>query len=275
MRIAKGHLKAFSEIIAILVRHRSLTVEMAKQDLFGRFAGQAFGGIWAIAHPMFLMLIYLFVFVVVFKQKVGGTIDMPRDFPTYLLAGLIPWLASQETMTKGVTAIIAHSNLVKQVVFPIEILPVKAVVSSLFTQCISLTLLIVYSVISTASIPWTYALIPVILVMQVLFMAGIAFVLAPAGAYFRDLKDIVQILAVAGPFLIPAFYLPSQIPELFRPILYLNPFSYMVWVFQDVLYFGRIEHPVAWIVFSSMALMAFVFGYRMFRKAKCMLGNVL
>jgi len=275
MRLAKGHLQAFLEIAEILQRHSSLTIEMAKQDLRGRFAGQAMGSVWIVAHPMFLMSIYLFVFAFIFKQKVGGTLEMPRDFPTYLLAGLIPWMAVQESMAKSVTAIVSHANLVKQVVFPIEILPVKAVLSSLLTQFVALTLLMVYSFFITIDIPWTYLLLPFVLIMQLMLMMGIAFLLASVGAYFRDLKDIVQMFAAAGPFLVPAFYLPTQIPSLFKPILYCNPFSYMVWVYQDVIYFGRIEHPWAWLIFFTIALVTFVIGYRLFRKVKTMFGNVL
>ena len=120
MRIARGNLQALLEIAGIVHRHFSLTIEMAKQDIRGRFAGQAMGGIWVVVHPIFLMCIYLFVFTIVFKQKVGGTLDMPRDFPTYLLAGLIPWMAVQESLAKGVSVIVSHANLVKQAVFPLK-----------------------------------------------------------------------------------------------------------------------------------------------------------
>lgn len=275
MRIFKGNLQALLEIIGIVHRHLGLTIEMAKQEVRGRFAGQAMGGVWMVAHPIFLMCIYLFVFTIVFKQKVGGTLAMPRDFPTYLLAGLIPWMAIQESLAKGVSVIVSHANLVKQVVFPVEILPVKAVLSSLLTQLVALALLLSYSSLSTASIPWTYVLLPILLIIQLLLMMGIAFIFASIGAYFRDLKDVVQMFSVAGPFLIPAFYLPTQIPDLFRPILYFNPFSYMVWVYQDVIYFGRIEHPWAWLVFCTVSLTSFVLGYRLFRKVKTMFGNFL
>lgn len=274
-RLLGGHVSALAEMGRLLHRQRHLTIEMARQDLFGRFAGQILGGLWAVAHPLFLMALYLFVFAVVFKQKVGGTMEMPRDFATYLLAGLIPWLAVQETMSKATTAIIAHSNLVKQVVFPTEVLPAKAVVSALFTQGVALALLVIYSALRQGALPWTYALIPVLLVVQLLLMVGIAYLLAALGTYLRDLKDLIQLFAVAGPFLLPAFYLPSQIPETFRMFLYFNPFSYMVWAFQDVFYFGRIEHPLAWVVFVTTAILAASVGYRLFRKLKTMFGNVL
>ena len=43
--------QAFTEIISLLTRHRDLTWEMAKRELSDRYAGQAFGLMWAIGHP--------------------------------------------------------------------------------------------------------------------------------------------------------------------------------------------------------------------------------
>ena len=62
---------------------------------------------------------------------------MPLDYTTYLLSGLIPWMAFQESMAKGATVIVGNANLVKQVVFPVEVLPVKGVIASFSTQLVA------------------------------------------------------------------------------------------------------------------------------------------
>lgn len=275
MRLAKGHFQAFSEIVAILTRHRDLMWEMTKRELADRYAGQAFGIFWAIGHPLFLIGLYVFVFAFVFKQKVGGTVEMPLDYTAYLLSGLVAWLSFQESMTKSCTAITANASLVKQVVFPLEILPVKGVLASLFPQVVSLGLLTFYVLVTNGFLHITYLLLPVLMGMQVMAMIGIAYLLAPVGAYFRDLKDFVQLFATAGMYLMPIFYLPDWVPKPFMPLLYLNPFSYLVWCYQDALYFGRIDHPWAWLVTALSSVAVFVIGYRVFRKLKPMLGNVL
>jgi lipopolysaccharide transport system permease protein len=48
-----------------------------------------------------------------------------------------------------------------------------------------------------------------------------------------------------------------------------------VWCYQDVIYFGRVEHPWAWLVWPVFSLAVFVIGYRLFRKLGMMFGNVL
>jgi lipopolysaccharide transport system permease protein len=221
------------------------------------------------------MAVYVFIFVFVFKVKIGGTREMPLDYATYLLSGLIPWMSFAESMTKGSTAILSNANLVKQVVFPIEILPVKGVIASLFTMVTSLTFLVVYVLVTHHSLPWTYVLLPFLIFMQVLAMTGISYILSSIGTYFRDTKDFVQIFSLAGMYLMPIFYLPEFVPSLFRPLLYLNPFSYLAWCYQDALYFGRFEHWWAWCVFPVLSIAVFYGGYRIFRKLKTLFGNVL
>lgn len=275
MRLAKGNLQAFTEIVKILSHYRELTFEMARREMSDRYAGQAFGMLWAVIHPLFMMGLYVFIFAVVFKQKIGGTIDMPLDYTAYILSGLVSWLGFQDSLSKSAVAITSNTALVKQVVFPLEILPVKTVLASLFPMIVSLLVLTLYVLISHGFLHWTYLLLPLLLLMQVMMMIGLAYLLAPIGAYLRDLKDVVQLFALLGVYIMPVVYLPAWVPALFKPILYINPFSYFVWCYQDVLYFGRIEHPLAWLVVLLQSFLTFVFGYRVFRKLKPALGNAL
>jgi lipopolysaccharide transport system permease protein len=123
--------------------------------------------------------------------------------------------------------------------------------------------------------PWTYLLLPLLLFLQGITMLGLGFVLATIGVFFRDIKDFVTLFTTAGIYLMPVVYLPTWVPPLLRPVLYANPFSYMTWCFQDVFFFGRIEHPWAWVIFALFSFFIFAFGYRLFRRLKYNFGNVL
>src|SRR5262245_55276386 len=105
-----------------LYRNRALAFAMAKREVSDRYTRQMLGSAWAVAHPLIHVLVYIFVFEVVLKLRIENTVAMPMDYVAYLLAGLIPWLAVQEALTKGSTVITANASLVKQVVFPLEVL---------------------------------------------------------------------------------------------------------------------------------------------------------
>jgi lipopolysaccharide transport system permease protein len=115
----------------------------------------------------------------------------------------------------------------------------------------------------------------VILVSQFLAMAGVAFVLSAIGTFIRDVRDLVQLSAVVLIFLMPIVYLPNQIPSAFNPLLWLNPFTYMVYCYQDALYFGRFAHPYSWVAFPLWSAFIFTAGYRLFRRVRPFFADVL
>jgi len=270
-----AHCRAIADLFRILVRRRELTLEMAKREVTERYRGQVLGTVWTILHPLILILVYIFLFVLVFRIRIGGTREMPLDYTTYILAGLIPWLTIQDVLAKSAQAILSSRNLVKQIVFPVEVLPAKTVIASMTTFVISLVILLVYVIATQPRLFWTYALLPVLAVLLFLILIGISFFLATVGVFLRDVKDFVQVFNFVGFFLIPMFYLPAQVPGPLRPILYINPFSYVIWCFQDALYFGAIRHPWAWAVMAVMALLLPAAGYRFFNRLRNMFGNVL
>lgn len=261
--------------LELFFRHRTLTLALAKREILDRYTGQMLGALWVVGHPILLVTVYVFVFQYVFKMRVGGTAEMPLDYTVYLLSGMIPWLTFTDVLTKAPMIMHVNSSLVKQVVFPIEVLPVKVVLGSLVSQLLCSGLLIVYLVAVHGVLPWTLSLLPLLWLAQVLTMIGISMALAAAGAYVRDLKEIVQVFCSLGIYLMPVAYLPEWVPESVRPALYFNPFSYMTWCYQDACFFGRIEHVAAWAVFLPGSLVAFVIGFALFRRLKVYFGSVL
>ena len=261
--------------VSLLYRHRALTMALVRREILDRYIGQMLGAFWVFGHPLILVSVYIFIFQYVFKMRVGGTEDMPLDYTVYILAGLIPWLTFAEALSKGPTVMHVNASLVKQVVFPIEVLPVKTALASFVTQSLCTTVLILYVVCTYGYLPWTYALLPILWLAQFLAMAGVCFALSAVGAYFRDLKDVVQVFTVVGMYLMPLAYLPDWVPPAFRVVLYFNPFSYMIWCFQDACYFGRFEHPWAWLAFIGGSLFVFACGYRLFHRLKTYFGSVL
>jgi lipopolysaccharide transport system permease protein len=268
--------RAIWNITSILYRYRELTWEMTKREFSERYAGQALGVIWGIAHPLIIVLVYVFVFVFVFGNGTRrADIEFSSDFVVYILAGLMPWMAFQEVLAKGTQAIVGNSNLVKQVIFPVEVLPAKGVLSSLLTELVLLTGLMGYMLLRFHTLPWTVLLLPVLIFFQAVAMLGAALFLSALGAYFRDLKDVVQVFSLINVYLMPVVYLPAWVPEPVRPMIGLNPFSYMTWCFQDVFYNGHVAHPSAWFIFPVLSLVSLAMGYLVFNKLKPYLGNVL
>ena len=98
---------------------------------------------------------------------------------------------------------------------------------------------------------------------------------ASVGVYFKDAKDVIQVFTVIGIYLMPVAYLPEWVPSSVRFLLYLNPFSYLAWCYQDVCYYNRFEHPWAWPILMIGSLFSFYAGYRFFGRLKTFFGSAL
>src|ERR1700759_1941038 len=92
--------------LRIVVANRSLIVAMASRELKSRYAGQFTGSFWIVGHPLFQLLLFVFIFGVVFKQRIGGSYELPRDYTTYMLSGLVPWLSFSSLLATACNSVI-------------------------------------------------------------------------------------------------------------------------------------------------------------------------
>jgi lipopolysaccharide transport system permease protein len=269
------NVKAIAEVVSLLRRRGALTMELAWRELNAAHAGHSFGKSWIYIHPILIALIFFLIFGVVLGSRINLPKDFPGDYSSYVLMGLTPWLMMQATLGKATSALAGNSNLVKQVVFPIEVLPVASVISASLPYLPAMALVVGYGFFAKGFVPWTVVLLPLVLVMHFALATGIAFALAGLTVFVRDIREFVNVFCLVAMYITPAVYVEQWVPDVFRPLLYFNPFSYLIWVYQDTLFYGEINHPEAWYVLAAMSFLVLAGGYRLFRRLKPFYGNVL
>jgi lipopolysaccharide transport system permease protein len=267
--------EALRDVWRLTFANRELISEMSRREIGSGHAGHTLGPVWVFIHPLLIVGIYLLIFGFVIGQRIAPTDKFPGDFPSYIMIGLAPWLAVQAALIKSSSALVANSSLVKQVVFPIEILPVSAVAAATMSFVPAIAVAILYRHFFGGGLPMTALLLPVVFALHVMLCVGIAFALSALTCFMRDLREMVNVFCVVAMYATPAVYLPEWVPSAFRPLLYLNPFSYLTWIYQDTLFFGKILHPWAWVVTFILALAALCGGYRLFKRLGPYYGNVL
>lgn len=264
---------SISTFFLLLSARRELVVELIRRELRDRHEGQILGALWAFGHPLLLMLLYTVLFAYVFPARYGSGSGL-EDHSANVLAGIVPWLVFQTALVRAPTIFVGYASLVKQIVFPIEILPVVATVATFMSYIAGLGVAIGYSAWH-GNLTWLVLALPLLLVCQVAGMIGVAFVLATGGVVVRDLREIVALFCTVNLFAIPVLYDPTNVPNWLQSIFLLNPFSYMVWCWQDVLYHGHVAHPIAWIVFPLGSGMVFLFGLSVFGRVRYFFGDAL
>lgn len=261
---------------SVALRHRELVLELARREIVERYAGSALGAAWAVLTPLVTMGIYVGLFAFVFPVRFGGDAS-PWTGAALILSALVPWLAFVDVATRAPSVFVSQRALVRQVIFPIEVLPARAVASGLVTWAVGSVAALAVSFAAVGAKP-TWALLPLLWALQILAMFGAACFLATLGAWMRDLREVVAILTNIGLYAAPILLLPATVevlPRAAQRIIALNPFSHLALCHRDAVVHGRFEHPVSWIVFPAAALLAFLVGTGVFAKARGRVAEVL
>lgn len=269
------NIAALGTAFELVRERRGLVMAMTARELTDRYAGQLLGAAWAIVAPLLTMLIYVWVFTFVFRGRLGET-DDPTAFTAYALAGLAPWVAFGEAVSRSVSVVSGNANLVKQIVFPLEVLPLKVVLASLPTLMIGLVLAVGASAAAGLLDPLRLLLaLPAAVACYLVFVSGLALMLSSFSVFARDLKEVVTVILGIGLFLHPILYPPGAAPSWLRASFDWNPIAAMIRCFHYAIV-GPVDGPTnAWIMLPLVAALALALGWRVFRALKPAFGNVL
>jgi homopolymeric O-antigen transport system permease protein len=271
----RRHHHAFLFFADLARRYRSLIWELTRREIAERYVGQVLGVAWAVGHPLIAIGVYIFVFAYVFGMRMGGDSDASFDYTTFLLSGLIPWLTFADILNRSCNSVTSNAGLVKQILFPVEILPIKTVTAALVNQLVATVGLFIYILAVHGFIRPLSITLPGIFAVEVIGLIGVAYALSSLTVFFRDLKDVVLVFTGIGMYISPTLFSEASIPQAFYIVMLFNPFSYIAWVYQDAVFYGRIMHPWAWLVFIILNLAFLSLGFRLFRILRPSFGDVL
>jgi lipopolysaccharide transport system permease protein len=263
------------EIIGILWRNKSLIAALTKREVLGRYRGSMLGILWSFFNPVFMLLVYTFVFSVVFKARWSGGSDSRTEFALILFSGLIVYSLFAECVNRAPGLIVGNVNYVKKVVFPLEILPVIAMLAALFHLVISLIVWLIFYIILFGAPHPSIILLPLVLLPLVLLTMGMSWALASLGVYLRDIGQIVGVFTTALMFLSPVFYPISALPAEFQALMHLNPLTLVIESTREVLVWGKVPDLQLWLIQLGVASMLAWLGFIWFQKTRKGFADVL
>lgn len=240
--------------------------ELVRRDFQGRYAGSLLGFVWSFVQPLFLLGLYYFVFATVLKIRLES--EGTENFGLFLFAGLLPWMALQEGVSRGATAVTDNAVLVKKLTFPSEILVVAVALAGLLHETIAAVLFLgvvaALGELAPASLPWLLVAVP----LQGALTLGLGCLLASLNVLFRDIAQILGMVMMAWFFLTPIVYPLSQVPSSLRPWIAANPLTTLVSLYR-LAFFGGEPVPawhLATLAIVSVAIC--VAGLALFRRLK-------
>jgi len=257
-----------------LYRHRQLIAALTARDLKARYRGSILGFFWSLANPLLLLGVYTLVFTVFFPTQ-----TVPA-YPLFLFCGILPWTFFSAAVLESTTSISSNSGLIKKVMFPAESLPLVVVTSHLvhfvFATPVLLAALVGYTLSHQATVHVTILLLPVLMLLQTIFVAGVAVTVSSAAVLFRDLRDIITNLMQLDFFITPIIYPIENIGwRPLRALLRLNPMTSFVVAYQDIIFYGKLPAMSDSFLMIAYALGAAGFGFTVFDRLRDTLAEAI
>jgi ABC-2 type transport system permease protein len=245
-----------------MLSYRELVRNLVLKDLKLKYRDSALGFLWSLVNPLLLILVYSFVFGHVLR---GG----PANFAYFLMVGILPWNFFAQSLMMSTGSIIDNGSLIRKVALPMEVFPVATVLFSLAQYALALIVFFSMAVFFFEISPtWSWMIFIPVLVLQVFFTLGLAFIVSTATVFFRDVRHFTEILLTLVFWLTPIVYDINTVPQALKTVVYLNPLSYFILAYQDALYHGTVSHPARLIVLGSLALVFCTAGYTLFMGRK-------
>ncbi|OAB37727.1 sugar ABC transporter permease [Paenibacillus macquariensis subsp. defensor] len=262
-------------IFMLFSQNKHLMNQLVKRDISQRYKGSYLGIVWSFVTPLCMLAIYTFFFGFVFNNRWGASAsDNKFEFALVLFCGLIVFNFVSEVLTKSPNLMISNTNLVKKVVFPLEVLSVVLMRSAFVHTLISIAILVI-GLIFIGSIHWTIIFMPIVILPIILFTTGLSWFLSSLGVYVRDISQLIGLVMQALMFLSPIFYPISIIPANLRILYYFNPLTYVVEDMRRILMWGQVPDWKFTALGIFLGSVVFVLGFAWFRKTKGGFADVL
>lgn len=257
----------------VLWSHRDLLKQFVNRDIRGRFVGSIAGLLWTVLMPLSQIITYFFLFSVIIKIRLPEAEIGTGSFLIFFLAGLFPWLAFSEALSRATGILQENTNLITKVIFPTELLPASAAASAFFLNGVGFLIFLVY-LVSQGFFGWTWLLIPLLACLLFLFSIGAACFLSALCVFLRDTQQLLGIVLTIWFYFTPILYPISMVPESMQSLMKINPMLIYVNLFRQALLKHEFD-MINIVICMLFSLLMFFLGTCFFDRLKYSFSDVL
>jgi ABC-type polysaccharide/polyol phosphate export permease len=252
------------EMINELIQYRELLYMMTLRDIKVRYKQSVMGFMWAIFMPMLIVAAGILV-----KKAFSFVSGKPMEFSeiSSVAVKALPWSFFVGSLRFATNSLITNTNLVTKIYFPREVFPLSATFANLFDFFIASIALTVILAIMGVGISIYIIWLPFLMILLIMFTAGVGMLFACANLFFRDVKYIVEVILTFAIFFTPVFYEASMFGK-WSPLLLINPVGAILEGINDVVVFHRAP-DMFWLGYSAISsITTLIFSWWIFHKAE-------
>jgi lipopolysaccharide transport system permease protein len=245
-------------------------VLLVTRDIAARYKSSVFGWLWPLFVQLAQLLVFTYLFATIFHVRLAlpGLQNDALGYGLWLFTGLLGYNALQIGVTGSATTIYGQANLVKRVVFPLELLPLVPVGTAFIESLLGFYVLIVLAAATSHAVHPTLLLLPLIWIPQLLLTAGLAFFAASLSVFLRDIPQSLGPIFLLFFYLTPIVYPLGRVPAHIAPLLVLNPMSTIVDALRQVILVGTVPNARLYIIAVVICAVVFGLGVKLFERLR-------
>lgn len=236
---------------------KNLVYNLVSRDLKVKYKGSILGFFWSLLNPLIMLIVYTVAFKYIIRIRV-------ENFPLFFLCGFLPWMFLSLSLSMAVSSIKDNANLVKKVYFPREILPLSIVLSNLVQFLLTFVILIPALILFKIELGLPLLFLPLIILFQLAFTLGLAFILSSLNVFFSDIRHLLEIFLQIWFWLTPIIYPVEFVPERFQTLYRLNPAVMFVESYRNSLLYNQPLSGSTLISLFLISVVSLLIGYVIF-----------
>ncbi len=210
------HRVRYLEAVRNLWAHREIIYTLAERDFRAQYKQASLGIMWALLSPVLTLVLFQIVFS---RVKSFGTDGLP--YALFAFVGILCWNFFSTALGNGGQSLLNNKALMAKTQFPRECFPLETMgVQALNTMLSWVPLAILFVVFGRAP-KMTTVWVPLLMVIEVVFAAGICLAVSSIIIQIRDLMQLLPLITSLGMFATPVIWpfskIPTNLPDRRRP----------------------------------------------------------
>ena len=247
--------------VIMTIRYSHLIGELVKRDLRLKYRRSFLGYFWSLLNPLMMMTVMMVVFSYMFRFDI-------ENYPLYLICGQTIFNFFNESTNKAMYSIVDNGILIKKVYVPTCVFPLAKVLSNFTTMALSLVAVLIVMVFTRVQFHFSMLLFFVPLIFLLFFAGGMGMILSGLAVKFQDVTHLYSVFTMVLMYATPIFYPIEAVPEGVARIIRLNPIYTIIYLFRELMLYGRIPAAGAWLYAAATSLAMFAVGAVLFDRMR-------